>query len=44
MHQDAYIFQRWNIGEIGVAEHLDSGIWGCCDRPGSGKLGAIFMH
>ena len=30
MHQDAYIFQRLNIGEIGLAEHLDSGIWGCC--------------
>ena len=38
MHQDAYIFQRLNIGEIGLAEHLDSGIWGCCDKPGSGKL------
>ena len=38
MHQDAYIFQRLNIGEIGLAEHLDSGIWGCCAPPGSGKL------
>ena len=25
MHQDAYIFQQLNIGEIGLAEHLDSG-------------------
>ncbi|HET7062354.1 MAG TPA: zinc dependent phospholipase C family protein [Nitrosospira sp.] len=38
MHQDAYIFQRLNLGEIGLAEHLDSGIWGCCDAPQSGKL------
>ena len=38
MHQDAYIFQRLNLGEIGLSEHLDSGIWGCCDKPGSGKL------
>ena len=38
MHQDAFIFQRLNIGEIGLAEHLDSGIWGCCAPPGSGKL------
>jgi hypothetical protein len=38
MHQDAYIFQRLNLGEIGLAEHLESGIWGCCDAPGSGKL------
>jgi hypothetical protein len=41
MHQDAYIFQRLNIGEIGLAEHLDSGIWGCCDKPGSGKLDPV---
>jgi hypothetical protein len=38
MHQDAYIFQRLNLGEVGLAEHLDSGIWGCCDKPNSGKL------
>lgn len=38
MHQDAHIFQRLHLGEIGLAEHLDSGIWGCCDKPGSGKL------
>jgi hypothetical protein len=38
MHQDAYIFQRLNLGEVGLAEHLDSGIWGCCDKPDSGKL------
>jgi hypothetical protein len=43
MHQDAYIFQRLNIGEIGLAEHLDSGIWGCCDTPGSGKLDPIIV-
>lgn len=41
MHQDAHIFQRLNIGEIGLAEHLDSGIWGCCDTPGSGKLDPV---
>lgn len=38
MNQDAYIFQRLNLGEIGLAEHLDSGIWGCCDTPDSGNL------
>lgn len=31
MHQDAYIFQRLNLGQIGLSEHLDSGIWGCCE-------------
>ena len=41
MHQDAYIFQRLNLGEIGLAEHLDSGIWGCCDKPDSGKLDPV---
>lgn len=31
MNQDAYIFQRLNLGQIGLSEHLDSGIWGCCE-------------
>jgi hypothetical protein len=44
MHQDAYIFQRLNLGEIGLAEHLDSGIWGCCDRPCSGKLDPVITR
>jgi hypothetical protein len=38
LHQDAYIFQRMNLDEVGRSEHLDTGIWGCCDAPGSGKL------
>jgi hypothetical protein len=32
MHQDAYIFQRLNLGEVGLSEHLDSGIAACRDR------------
>jgi len=32
MNQDAYIFQRLNIGDIGLANHLDSGI-ARCDNP-----------
>lgn len=31
MNQDAYIFQRLNLGQIGLSEHLDSGIWSCCE-------------
>ncbi len=38
MHQDAHIFQLLNVGEVGLAEYLDSGIWKCCDTPGSGRL------
>jgi hypothetical protein len=38
MHQDAYIFQKMKLGEVGQSEHLDSGIWGCCDTPDSGQL------
>jgi hypothetical protein len=38
MHQDAYIFQRLNIGEIGLAQHLDSGIWGCCVNQAAGSI------
>jgi hypothetical protein len=38
MHQDAHILQRLNLGKVGLAEPLDSGIWGCCDEPDSEKL------
>lgn len=38
LHQDAYIFQRLNLGGVGLSEHLNSGIWGCCDVPGSGRI------
>lgn len=31
MHQDAHIFQRLNLGEVGMSEHLDSGIATCRD-------------
>lgn len=40
MHQDAYIFQRLNLGEVGLSEHLDSGIWGCCEV-GSDRLDPV---
>ena len=29
MHQDAYVWQRMNLGEIGLSEHLKSGIARC---------------
>lgn len=32
MHQDAYIFQRLDLGDIGVAEHLAQGIADCCGQ------------
>lgn len=32
MHQDAYIYSRLNLGEIGMAEHLKSGIATCNDE------------
>ena len=32
MNQDAYIFQRLNVGDIGLSEHLESGI-GRCEDP-----------
>lgn len=38
LHQDVYIFRKMNLGEVGQAEHLDSGIWGCCVPAGSGQL------
>lgn len=36
MHQDSYIFQRMNVGDIGLAEYLDSGV-GRCGEPGHPK-------
>lgn len=41
MHQDAYIFQRLNLGPVGVAEHLDSGIARCGGAMGGGLDGTI---
>jgi hypothetical protein len=38
LNQDAYIFQRLDLDEVGRSEHLDTGIWGCCDSPNSGTL------
>jgi hypothetical protein len=38
MNQDAHIFQRMNLSDLGRSEHLDTGIWGCCDSPNSGIL------
>jgi len=35
MHQDAYIFNRMNVGEVGASEHLDSGISRCCGKDDS---------
>ena len=35
MHQDAYIFERMNVGELGASEHLDSGISRCSGEDGS---------
>lgn len=29
MHQDAYIFQRLNLGDVGLSEHLDTGVCAC---------------
>ena len=44
LHQDAYIFRRMNLGEVGEAEHLDSGIWGCCEPAGSGQLDPVVFN
>ena len=29
MHQDSYIFQRLNLGKVGISEHFESGIRKC---------------
>jgi hypothetical protein len=39
MHQDVYIFSsRMNLGEIGVSEHLSSGILRCSEQGQPGKV------
>lgn len=35
MYQDAHVFYRLNLGDIGDSEHLDSGIKACIDNSGS---------
>lgn len=37
MHQDAYIWQRLNLGEIGLADRVRLNI-GACTSPGTGKF------
>lgn len=38
MHQDAYIFQRLNLGDVGLSEHLDSGIGACSSSTDDNNL------
>ncbi|WP_310601028.1 zinc dependent phospholipase C family protein [Desulfobulbus sp.] len=38
MHQDAYIFQRLNVGAVGLSEYLDSGICLCSSQSDEKKL------
>lgn len=35
MHQDSYIYQRLDVGGVGVADYLKSGIEQCCVADGS---------
>lgn len=36
MNEDVYIFARLNLGDIGLSEHLDSGV-GACTDPQNGR-------
>ena len=38
MHQDAYIYQRLNLGDVGLSEHLSSGLLRCIEP---GKPGVV---
>lgn len=38
LHQDAYIFQRMNLGALGLSEYLDSGIAACRDTSDPERL------
>ncbi|MDH5571772.1 MAG: zinc dependent phospholipase C family protein [Gammaproteobacteria bacterium] len=41
MHQDAYIFQRMNLGDIGLSEYFDSGIAQCSDPHDKNRLDPV---
>jgi hypothetical protein len=41
MHQDVYIWQRMNLGEIGLCEQLTSGILRCVDQEKKGSVDAV---
>jgi hypothetical protein len=43
MNQDSYIFQRMNLGGVGVSEHLDSGIKKCSDSSDSKKIDPVIL-
>jgi hypothetical protein len=43
MNQDAYIFQRLNLGGIGISEHLDSGIKQCSDELDTKKIDPVIF-
>ena len=38
MHQDAFIFQKLDLGDVGLTEHLRSGIASCVDPDDRNKL------
>lgn len=44
MHQDAYIFQRLDLGDIGLAEHLDAGICACGEQGLDSDVRVVWEH
>ena len=41
MHQDSYIYQRLDLGDIGLGEHLDSGLARCAAGRDNGQLDPV---
>ncbi len=45
MHQDSYIFQRLNLGPVGISEHIESGICKCGkDNSLNPEISLIWNH
>lgn len=44
MHQDAHIFRRLNLGEIGLSEHLESGIAACREGADPDRLDRVIVE
>jgi len=44
MHQDAFVFQRMNLGEIGESRHFSAAIAGCAEQGDQGRLDNVIVQ
>jgi hypothetical protein len=44
MHQDAFVYQRMNLGEIGESRHFSAAISGCAEREDQARLDNVILR